>query len=120
LVGSSRGMPQHSVLTPFVTSKYRRGRRGTQLVAAHVASVKGLTTQQQVAELVSKSFHTRTQVRQLVAELVRQHVASVKALLGRLSLLAPPCVVLPRFVFSMLNVILTTLSTVILMLMGWF
>ena len=48
-------------------------------VAAHVASVK-LGTQQQVAELVSESFHTRSRVRQLVAELVRQHVASVKAL----------------------------------------
>jgi len=39
-------------------------------------------TQQQVVELVSESFYTRTQVRQLVAELVRQHVASVNALLG--------------------------------------
>ena len=36
--------------------------------------------QQQVAELVSECERTRTQVWQLVAELVEQHVANVKAL----------------------------------------
>jgi len=65
-----------------MTSSVRCFYAPRRLVATHVASVKGLghKLSNKFGNLCPSPF-TLANVRQLVAELVRQHVASVKALL---------------------------------------